>query len=276
VAAVAGALVLFGYLFAAHDQTGSWAFARNGGYTFYSRAATFADCSKFDPPARTEVLCEKRPPSQRPSPEWYVFFGPAVAHFGDPNGAPPRRNVDAVSDFGTTAALHQPLDWLDASASDFARYFASHSFKGDRPSTRDYARVVFTDPEWIARNLPKAAGYWKGTHGLSVDKGLLGTLRDYESATRIEGFPLALLLVLALLAPLACSGRQRRAALLLAGTGVALLVVPVVTDVYNGRFAVPSFGFVAAAAGLGAWGLAGAVRRRRAGGESRPTPQTAR
>lgn len=264
-AAIAGALVLFAYLAAAHDQTGSWSFAPNGGYNFYGRAATFADCSRFDPPSRTKVLCETRPSSQRPSPQWYIFFGPAVSHFGDPNDAPPKANVDAVTAFGREAALHQPLDWLVATARDFARYVTPDSHKGsDLPSTGDYAGSVLTDPDGIKNNLPKAAGYWN-TRGLSVRKGLLGALRDYESATRIEGIPLALLLVLALLAPLACSGRERRAALLLAGTGLALLVVPVATVVYDGRFAVPAFGFVAGAAALGAWGLAGTIRRRRGG-----------
>jgi hypothetical protein len=42
--------------------------------------------------------------------------------------------------------------------------------------------------------------------------------------------------------------------------------VPVLTINYDGRFAVPAFGFVAAAAAYGAWGLTGAIKRRRGAG----------
>jgi hypothetical protein len=275
VAAAAGALVLFGYLLVAHDQTGAWSFARHGAYHFYGRAATFADCSKFDPPAGTEVLCENTPPSRRPSAAWYIFSGPVVRHFDEPQvGHPPPEVVDKVEAFAREAALHQPLDWLQAAARDFTRYVSPGSFKGPMPapSTSDYTRAQLTDPVWISRNLPNAEGYWT-TSGIFVRDGRLDALRDYESVTRIEGPPLAVLLVLALLAPIACRGRERRGALLLAGTGLALLVVPVVTIYYDGRFAVPSFGFVAAAAGLGAWGLAERVISRRAGRPRTASPR---
>ena len=43
------------------------------GWNLYARAAPFADCGKFTPPAGTEILCEQRPPSERPGPFGYVW-----------------------------------------------------------------------------------------------------------------------------------------------------------------------------------------------------------
>ena len=43
------------------------------GWNLYARAAPFADCSKFTAPAGTEILCEQRPPSERPGPFGYVW-----------------------------------------------------------------------------------------------------------------------------------------------------------------------------------------------------------
>jgi 4-amino-4-deoxy-L-arabinose transferase-like glycosyltransferase len=266
IGAGAAAIVLGGYLVAAHEQTGYWSFARDGAYQFYGRAATFADCKKFDPPKGTEVLCETTPRSKRPSAQYYVFEGPATVHFGKPQeDAASRENVALVGDWARSAALAQPLDWLRASARDFARFVAPGSNKGPTPAPAmsDYVGYYLAIPGQIGPNLERATAYYSSSGHVAVRNGLYDTLRDYAAVVRIEGPPLGVLLVLALVVPFSCRGRERRGALLLMAMGIGMLIVPVVAVNYDGRLGVPSYGFLTAAAALGAWGLAQGIRRRR-------------
>jgi hypothetical protein len=275
--AAVAAGVLGGYLAEAHDRTGHWSFARNGAYNFYGRAATFADCTKFDPPNRTHVLCEATPRDERPSAQAYIFAGRVNYHFGRGNlDEPSRENVELVAKFSREAARHQPLDWLEAGARDFVRYVAPGANRGPAPtpSAEDYVNEWLTIPDMERDNLRRASAYYSTSAGTNVRGGLYETLRDYASVSRIEGVPLAILLLLALAAPLACGGRERRGAFLLAGVGLALLVVPVMTLNYDGRFGVPAYGFVAGAAGLGAFGLARAAARARLARPTAPLPGT--
>lgn len=264
-AAAAGAAVLAGYLVAAHDFHGEWTFTRNGGYNFYGRAATFAKCSEFDPPAGTEVLCEDTPPTERNSGQYYIFSGPAPRTFGDPQiGSPKKEDVERLNEFGRRAALAQPLDWAAAAGRDFVRYVSPDSFKPTdaTPTAEDYVERRLTDEFWVPQNLMNASGYWSTPPSAFSRPGLFERLRDYASVTRIEGLPTGLLLVLTLIAPFAARGRERRGAILLAGAALLLLVVPVVTINYDGRFAVPSYGFLGAAAALGLAPLLSAARTR--------------
>jgi hypothetical protein len=259
-------LVVLGYLVAAHAETGEWSLARNGAYNFYGRVAPFADCSEFTPPPGTRALCQRSRPFERPSTQWYIFAGgsPAVRTFGEPQvGRPSRGAVRRVAAFARAAALHQPLDLVEIAARDFWRYVAPGSFRpySPSPSVGDYQRGL-VERQWIARSLQLAERRYS-TSGTRVEAGLFGRLGDYERVTRIEGAPMAVLLVLALLAPLAAPRGLRRGALLLAGAAIALLVVPVLTHEYDGRFGVPAYGPLAGAAALGALGVAERLRARR-------------
>jgi hypothetical protein len=93
---------------------------------------------------------------------------------------------------------------------------------------------------------------------------LFDFLKDYENVTAVEGAPMAIFLVLGLTAPIVLRGRERRAALLLGGMALAILVVPVATINYDGRLGVPAYGPLAAAAALGGWGIARRIGTRRA------------
>lgn len=256
-AAAVGAtlLIVLGYLVTAHAETGVWSLARNGAYNFYGRVAPFADCSEFTPPEGTRALCQRSRPFDRPSTQWYTFAGgsPAVRHFGEPQvGRPTRAAVRHVGAFARAAALNQPLDLIEIAARDFWRYVVPGSFKpySPSPSVGDY-RGKLVERQWIARAL-QVAGREYSTKGTLVRRGLFDRLGDYERVTRIEGPAMGLLLLLALAAPLVCRGPRRRGALLMAGTALALLVVPVLTHEYDGRFGVPAYGPLAAAAALGA------------------------
>lgn len=265
-AATAGAgagAVLLTYLVIAHAQTDEWSFARNGAYHFYGRVATFADCGEFDEPAGTEGLCEETPPHSRSAPPFYIFSGPAVGTFGEPQvGQPSDEGIEKITQFARRAALAQPLGWADASARDFARYVFPGSFRrpNDTATAKEY-RDVLVHPERTARNLEQIEGYWSSA-GINEKEGLHDALTGYENATALEGAPMAILLLLAALGPALCRGRERRAALLLGGIAVAMLAVPVATVNYEGRLGVPAYGPLAAGAAFGALGAGRLVRAR--------------
>ena len=266
-AGAATVVVVLGYLVTAHSETGVWSLARNGAYIFYGRVAPFADCGEFTPPEGTRVLCQRSKPFHRPSTEWYVFAGgsPAVRRFGEPQvGRPTRAGVRHVGAFARTAAVNQPLDLVEIAARDFWRYVAPGSFRpySPSPSAGDYQHKL-VERQWVDRAL-QVAGREYSTRGTFVRRGPFERLGDYERVTRIEGPAMAVLLVLALLGPVACRAPLRRGALLLTGTAATLLVVPVLTHEYDGRYGVPAYGPLAGAAALGALGVARWVRARRA------------
>jgi hypothetical protein len=267
VAATAGAggAVLLTYLVIAHAETDHWSFARTGAYNFYGRVSSFADCDEFDEPAGTEVLCNEEPPHERRAPQWYIFTGPAATQLGYPEVEQSRETMDDLRTFSRRAVLAQPLDWLDASARDFARYVSPDSFgrPSNTPTARDYRRLL-NHPVGIPTNYQEVDDYW-AIPGVRFRKPLFDFLKDYENVTAVEGPPMAIFLVLTLAAPFALRGRERRAALLLGGMGLAILVIPVATINYDGRLGIPAYGPLAAAAALGAWGVGSRIRRARRG-----------
>jgi hypothetical protein len=274
VASAAGAAILFGYLIAAHDQTGQWSLARHGAYHFYGRVAPFADCSNFTPPAGTRALCEATPKSTRPGPLFYIFdvHSPAVTLFGQPPfGHPTQAAMGRLRAFSGAVVQHQPGDYLEAVGRDLWRYVWPSAFRrpNSSPGPADYARGFLMDRDRTFVALQKVGSYWD-RRGVVVNNGALHALRDYERVARVEGPVMVLLILLMVAAPFACAGRLRRGAWLLTGTTIALMVVPVAAIDYDGRFAVPVYGPLAAAAALGGLGLARRALSRRPG----PAPAT--
>ena len=83
----------------------------------------------------------------------------------------------------------------------------------------------------------------------------IGFLRSYERDTRIEGPFMALLLLLALAAPILATANERRIALLFFLATLTLLLAPLFTSEYDYRFTIPAFGPLAATAAIGAWAV---------------------
>ncbi len=72
VCIAAAAAVLLAYMALNASYTGNFAIGNASGWALYARVAPFADCSRFDPPAGTEALCESTPPDARPGPDFYA------------------------------------------------------------------------------------------------------------------------------------------------------------------------------------------------------------
>jgi 4-amino-4-deoxy-L-arabinose transferase-like glycosyltransferase len=277
--AAAGALALAGgalvatNLAWAHAETDRWSFARHEYTALYGRVAQFADCREFDPPPRTERLCPTAPREWRWGPREYVFKpkSPLVRAFGNPAAevAPPDAN-ERVNAFSRTAILHQPLDYMEVVGRDLVRLvdpdfpLNPNPAVGNKGSGGQPARYLHnlpgrTTPDAERANL-RIVRQLYSTDG--IVRGNVDPFRSYERATRLDGVPWLLLLVLALAAPALLVGRERRAAVLLAAYALVLTVFPVMFHSYDWRFQVVALGPLAMAAAFGAAGIAARLARR--------------
>jgi hypothetical protein len=256
----AALVIVAGYSVLRHDVTGRWAPVADGsGWILYSRVAQFADCTKFDPPRGTRVLCETSPPDSRPGQLYYEWLGgPARRAFGDP----PRHDA-TVGSFARAAILHQPFAYLHTVGDDLRRYFDPSASVTRLGGGADADAFTFLReaPRYDSEVLREAHAYYQPFTPRTGDGA--GLLSDYQRAIRVHGPLLMLFLVLAFIGVWAAAGRVRWALVLLAGLALYLLVFPVATTLYEWRFGIPGLGASAAAAALGGWSLAERVRARR-------------
>jgi hypothetical protein len=246
--------VLAAYLLAQQSAIGFLGLTQTTGRAIYARAATFADCSQFTPPAGTRALCETTPtrdrgsfnqyetgyPDRAPpglvvnrsiSPAWRVF------------GPPPNGNGKLMA-FGLTAMVNQPLDYVRTIADDFAGYWIDdhHNF---------IAADATIDPDVV-----RAMRSYYGTGGATV--GGLGFLRWYGNWIELKGWLVIALLLVPAVGFLTHDRGRRQAAVLFAAAGWLLPLAAVATASGNVRYILPAYGPLATAAAIG---LAGRTYR---------------
>lgn len=262
------AAVPIGWYLYEHQQTQGYGGLTGARYfDFYARVAPFADCTKFTPPAGTRRLCITMPPDQRPGHDFWEFSGisPAVAVYGEPDTTVPKPNENSqLRAFAIAAILGQPDRYLEFVARDLVRIvdpsFPSTPYHGGITaqgygSSPEGLLDYYFNPTFSTNVQTQVSAYYP-TDG-TVHRGI-GFLVTWERDTRIEGPLMALLLLLALAAPVIARGRERHAALLFGATTLVLLVGPILASGYDYRFVIPAFGSLAATAAIGA----GVVARR--------------
>jgi hypothetical protein len=264
-----GALaILAPYYLAEEEAVGRVGLSRNGMWNIYGRIAPFADCSKFTPPVGTEALCETTPRSARPLAYQYTFnwyYSPGIRLLANPHVATADQ-TRTVAAFSWAAVTGQPLDYAEEVGAGLLRYVAPESFRGygGGPSYHDLVhQEVLFNPIFQREGLRVARQHYTDAQRFRAHRGLLEALRGWESLTRLQGPVFVLFALLSMVAPLLARGRARWASLLAALVAWTLLVVPVATVEFSARTAVPGFGPLGAAAGLGAWRALAILRRRR-------------
>ena len=70
---VAGIMPIAAYMIWFHTWYGQYALTELSGAFLYSRVSTFAECSRIDPPARLQFLCDPTPPDLRPVAGEYLW-----------------------------------------------------------------------------------------------------------------------------------------------------------------------------------------------------------
>jgi hypothetical protein len=286
-AIVLGAVAPIGGFLRAHEASqGYGGFTGAGYFDLYARTAPFANCSKFTPPAGTADLCIHVPRSQRPGHDYWEFSGssPAVQAFGEADNTAPQPGENSkLRSFAEAAILGQPLEYLEYVGRDLVRIvdpsFPSSPYGNKGPTGTGYGNTPQT-----------LTSYYFNTSNLYDLHLLLGTyypgdgevhksinfLLDYERDTRIEGPLMAVLLLLALAAPLLTRARERRVALFFLIATAVLLLGPIFLSEYDYRFTIPAFGPLAATAAIGASAAIARMRpllakRRKRGELSQPS-----
>jgi hypothetical protein len=229
------------------------------GWDLYSRVAPFADCSKFTPPKGTRQLCESTPPNVRNGPFYYswVATSPGLRAFP----LTPEGGVKP-GEFARAAIEAQPLAYLKAVVKDMARYIDPSI-----GTERLYSGITYNFYQFNY----KAPGLWemqereikhKGYAGVTVSDPGVAELEAYQTIFHIDGLPVLIMAILAVLGIVLERGRRRSAVVLLTACAFLMYLLPVLTLSYDIRYGWPPLPLLAAAATLsGAGLLEGRVRR---------------
>jgi hypothetical protein len=264
-AAACAAAILGSYAIVQHRQTGYWGLTTPAGaWNLYSRVAPFADCHKFKPPPGTSALCERTPPAERTaSVADYAYSpaSPAVKAFGwgdGPYSTTPTQNR-ALASFTRAVIVHQPGDYLKTFLEGMSAYVAPvriefHNRSELAPDDDALFHGALFEPKTLAFAAKTDLPYY-GVHSFHENRSLMSFLFSYESAARVTGPLMAVMLLLSIFALFAPAGRPRQVARLLFLVAWVSLIVPPATHEWDARYAVPALGPLAGVAALGAWQL---------------------
>lgn len=259
LAAATGAVVVLGY-FAIHSASnGYFGLSEAGGWAMYSRVAPFADCSRFEPPAGTEELCEKTPEAARPGPDFYGQQpdSPARILFG----APPTGNEE-LGAFARRALLAQPLSYAEDVTRDFVRYF----FPGFKP--QDFSGVGYEVVDVDRRaagteefQIEALNGYYADDR-YAIEPGI-STLGEIQDVLRVHPKLLLVSVLLGLAGLVLAAGRLRWGIALLLFCSLAIMAIAPATAIWSSRYAIPADGPLVACGAIGAWLIWARLQRRR-------------
>jgi hypothetical protein len=267
--ATAAALALaVGYVPVQALVSGYWGYQRQDAWNLYGRVATFVDCSRFTPPARTRFLCPSQAPSERLSESFYQFAraAPAVKRYGGPAHAPASANA-ALQRFSLAAIAHQPLAYARAILRSLGFYISPRPGEGYTPQS---IREALVEPKGVHSVQAALSAYYPHAHGYTGSPAALAPLDSYERHTRIQGALLIAISLAALAGPVLLRGRARACAALFLLTAVGSLVLAAAGNSYDARYGYPAFGPLTAAAALGAWALATRVTHATGSPPARP------
>ncbi|MEZ7129312.1 hypothetical protein ACBR40_28610 [Nonomuraea sp. AD125B] len=219
------------------------------GVFLYARTMSFADCARMDPPADLKVLCDPRPPEQRPPSQEYIWAKDApIVQL--PGITFTKETDDLAARFAARAILTQPLDYAASVLGELAR-----TFRWDRPVYPDqeiYAYYEFpVTPPGPPGRYPAQRGaefaqrYEQGAIGTEIVEPYAGWLRAYQSMARLPG---PVLLAALLVPPVAALRRRRSGGRLPGGaywalpwsTAIVLLITPAAAAEFDYRYVLPA------------------------------------
>jgi hypothetical protein len=235
-----------GWFYATYHRVG---LVGANGVFLYARTMSFADCAIMRPPPDLKVLCDPRPPADRPPSQEYVWNAdsPLVRL---PGITFTRETDELAGRFAALAIGSQPLDYAASALTELGRAFA-------------WGRPVYPDAEIYAyyqfpRTTPPPPGRYPATVGAEFaeryERGPIGTeivepyagwLRTYQGMAFLPGLVLLVILLLPLMVR---RGPSWSLPWVVAWT---LLVVPAATAEFDYRYALPAVPQSCRAAALG-------------------------
>ncbi|MFL6076316.1 MAG: hypothetical protein ACJ73S_23225 [Mycobacteriales bacterium] len=282
--ALAVVLPIGGYLVWYHSSHGVFATTQYSGRFLYGRVAPFADCTRTPVHGAEARLCETHHISGNPDDYVWHSNSPGRRYF------PSVKDDPKLSDFATKVIEHQPVDYAKAVVRDTLKYFDLSRndpapFRKPLPYLDD--RTVLCN-QWMrfpadpapappqqtqVSCAPMLQSYNPNLHPARTASNHAAA-RFLHAWSRIAVTPGPLLAIALLLglAALARPGRLRWDAPVLALAGLALLVIPSATSLFDARYGVPALAVLPPA---GALGLLAWLRRRTPPAEPEPEPATA-
>lgn len=271
--AVAGLVPIAGYMVWFHAHYGHYALNEATGTFLYSRVSSFAECPAMNPPADLRVLCDPRPPSQRPNSQEYLWSNntPLARLTGDNNVYRFTPHIESLTmKFAERAIEAQPLDYARVVAKDTLTTFGwtrenVHNSIGNLEGSGSKFRfeaAVEPVPGWVTSdpvNARAARDFGGADYGRpSVVQPWARILWAYQKVIYLRGpFLLGFLLAGAIGVALGIRRRTRipgtgwgGLALLPWLTGVALIVAPPMTAGFSYRYVLAAVPAVCLAAGL--------------------------
>jgi Dolichyl-phosphate-mannose-protein mannosyltransferase len=270
---------------------GSFGLSGHDGFFLYGRVATFADCSASEIPYRERLLCDPRPPSERPFANFYVWGSESPTHrLIDSSGT---ESNGILKDFSMRVIRHQPLDYARTIVGDFFHFLAPGRRTGPQDEPLQIwqfsegmpilEHVFFTIPSCLAHPTGDCAAaqrlcFHQGVGCMQLlptgpaHPGIVAFLQGYQRIVFLPGPVLALTILLGLAGGLGVRGRWnlRAESLLLTVVGILVLIVPVMTVMFDYRYMLPSLALLPPAGVLGTVALRDRIRlgrSRRASGE---------
>lgn len=251
------ALPLAGY--AAWYSTGpqgAFALTNHDGYFLYGRVAGFASCSGM-PLGRVErrVLCDPRPPGERPNPNYYVWHQWSRHRYpGFPRLAATRNAV--LESFALGVIHRQPLAYARTVLGDMEHYAAFGRSTGprDEPVGEWQFRVPRAQTPRQLAGVEREVRAWGGSVG-----GWRPAQRLLSAYQRFGYTPGPLLLAALLLAVAgaavgvapALARPVRAETLTLAAAGLLLPLTAATTSMFDYRYLLPALPLLPAAGVLG-------------------------
>jgi len=272
-AAVAAAVILLGWGIANASFGERFGLGPSQGWYLYGRAAQFADCDRFTPPPGTEALCEDTPAAERPGAYSYLFDpeAPAPSSIGAFGS-----NDELIGEWAKRAIRAQPLDYLKT-VWEYGSAYYPFGTTPDGGGELD-PQLDFTARSLFESEIERGLESFFDDFAVDRDEPGLELLHGWQRAFRFGATALAITTVLALIGLFVGSRRSRAGVLLFGIGGLALLVAPVLTGNFVGRYTVPMAGPLLAAAAitlLALWRRFGARPGRGSEGGVAPAPGAA-
>jgi hypothetical protein len=248
IASAAVVLVIFAGASASNGQ--GFRLAPSPGWYLYGRVAQFADCHRFTPPPGTAALCENTPLSQRRSAYFYMFdsHAPAQRLFGGFG-----RDDAVIGGWARRALSAQFGDFVSTAWT----YLRSYYVPGSRPARLRSSTEL--DPQLDFSNQGNvfydAAGHqaledFFVPFSVHQQSWAQRVIRRWQVIFRFGATALFITTVLVLIGLIVGTRRSRIGVMLFGVGGLSLLLPPVLTSTYSGRYTVPLAAPLVAAAAI--------------------------
>jgi hypothetical protein len=277
---VGGVLPIAGYVIWFHTWYGQYALSDSGAF-LYSRVSSFALCSRIDPPARLQFLCDTTPPSLRPVAGEYVWADNELGR--DAHKTTPLYRYKDSTDvslrfkpvisaetqqFAKDAILAQPADYLRVVVDDTVHTFGwnrapdPYNYEGNGPAFQfvDGTTLNKLIPWWAnpdkddpQANLMYAARRDFGGSGLGNTKAVQPwdrLVQIYARYVYVRGTLLAIIVLIGAAGVVARWRRWGGLGLLPWLVGAALIVLPPMTAGFSYRYVLAAVPVASLAAGL--------------------------